>query len=69
MEPTFFQKHPLFKDLISLAIFIFAITTVINVVGFIVFIIRRATKYMRIILAIIAGVIAMGILFLGSVYP
>ncbi len=63
------SKLKVLTAILWIAIFIFAITTVINVVGFIVFIIRRATKYMRIILAIIAGVIAMGILFLGSVYP
>lgn len=62
-------KWKILTAMLAASLLLLVITAVIDVLLFAFFIIRKASFYARIILAIIAGVFAMGVLFFGSSYP
>ena len=62
-------KWKILTFLLAISILDLLINAVIDVILFAYFIIRKSNLYARVILAIIAGVIAMGVLFFGSTYP
>lgn len=62
-------KWKILTLLLAISILDLLINAVIDVILFVYFVIRKSTLYARVILAIIAGVIAMGVLFFGSSYP
>ena len=62
-------KWKILTFLLAISILDLLINAVIDVILFVYFIIRKSNLYARVILAIIAGVIAMGVLFFGSTYP